>query len=154
MKKIKSIYLVIISLILGLIISFIVTTNHYENKIRKAEHIIELQKKSANFLQKIEDYSEELKKEEANKNFLKMKIQTELVELNVLTTNDHKDYFSNATKLIVRNYFDHEKLKLEHERIAKLLDYYENEFVPCRVKIINEDFLIHEIAQSEKLTQE
>ncbi|WFO16891.1 hypothetical protein M601_003685 [Cellulophaga baltica 4] len=56
--------------------------------------------------------------------------------------------------MIVKNYAAHLKLTTEYERVTKLLEYYGNDYQPCRVKEINNFYLRTEIEQSEELTQE
>ncbi len=86
--------------------------------------------------------------------FIRVSINTELARLQLSTTKDANEHYSKATKLIVKNYAAHLKLTTEYERVTKLLEYYENDYQPCRVKEINNFYLRTEIEQSEELTQE
>ncbi len=86
--------------------------------------------------------------------FIRVSINSELARLQLSTTKDTNEHYSKATKLIVKNYAAHLKLTTEYERVTKLLEYYENDYQPCRVKEINNFYLRTEIEQSEELTKE
>ncbi|WP_282116619.1 hypothetical protein [Cellulophaga baltica] len=53
-------YIILFSLIMGLIMGYVVTKNYYQKKINDAEVIIKQQEKTAITLQEIDDYMEEL----------------------------------------------------------------------------------------------
>jgi hypothetical protein len=154
MKKNKFIYIILFSLIVGLITGYVATKNYYQEKIDHAETIHIQQETLVETLQQIGDYFEEFQEGTGSHSFLRASINSELIELQNSATDDANDHYSKAAKLIVKNYAAHVKLTTEYERVTKLLEYYENDYQPCRVKEINNFFLRTEIEQSEELTQE
>ena len=150
MKKIKPIYLVIISLCSGLLIGYTLVRSHFKNESTTFKHRAKFQQLVTNNIIKIHDNVTLSENEIYNQPYLRALATQDLIELNqALPEKDTSDYIS-AVRHIIHDYVKLMELKQENNRIKKLLEFYENEYVPCRQTNINLGFMMKKKKQHPK----
>ena len=150
MKKIKSIYLVIIGLCIGLLIGYIFVRAHFKNEITMFKHRAKFQQLVTSTIIKVHDNITLSENEIYNGPYLRSLIHRDLVELNrALPEKDTSDYIL-AVGHVINSYVGLMDLKKENSRLKKLLEFYENEYVPCSQMNINFGFMMNKKLQDNK----
>ena len=142
MKKFKPAYLVIICLCFGLLIEYICVSSHYKSKITALKHQDTLQQLVNKNFTKIHDNIILFENDIYNQPYLRDLIKQDLVELNRALPEKNTSNYTDAVSYIIHDYVKFMTLKDDNNRIKKLLEFYENDLVPCTQININYSFLL------------